>query len=338
MNEISSNLEKKLQVPERTQNMKLDSESDYIIEDLFQDDYEEGKRIEVNSSEPSEIDSKLEMKELFADDYFGGSESSGESNASSQEHEKEQYGSDFKFEDNVFTPETDDDGHIYKIDDYKLMPNCEYTIDGISYKTDNLGRIVSCDGKARLTPEGERDNKAQIMAGGEDRKPGDQGGHILARIFGGAKGIENMIAMRGTAINQSVYKRVENEIAKALEEGKDVHVHMDVEYTGDLQRPSKITERYTVDGKETVAEFDNNEGSVNLLSSVEDKLEKEDYNDLRQEIQDANDDGGNISVVSVKTEYDEDGNAVKVAVTIRDENSDHPLNEDRIYTPKEAGE
>lgn len=337
MNEISSNLEEKLQIPERTQEIKLNSESDHIIEDLFQDDYGEEKRIDVNTSEPLEVDSKLEMKELFADDFFNGSKSSWESNNSNQEQEKEQYGPEFKFEDNAFTPETDDNGRIYKIDDYKLMPNCEYTIDGISYKTDNLGRIVSCDGKARLTSEGERDNKAQIIAGGEDRRPGDQGGHILARIFGGAKGIENMLAMRGTAINQSVYKRVENEIAKALEEGKDVHVHMDIGYIGDSQRPSKITERYTIDGKETIAEFDNDEGSINLLSSVEDKLEKEDYNDLKQEIQDANDDGANISVVSVKTEYDEDGTAIKVAVTIRDENSDHPLNEDRIYTPKEAG-
>lgn len=37
-------------------------------------------------------------------------------------------------------------------------------------------------------------------------------GHILARVLGGAKGIENMLAMRGTAINQSVYKRMANEM------------------------------------------------------------------------------------------------------------------------------
>ena len=55
----------------------------------------------------------------------------------------------------------------------------------------------------------------------------------------------------------------------------------------------------------------------------------------RLTIEDANEDGANISVVSVKTEYDEDGNVTKVTVTIRDENSDHPVNEDRVFSPKE---
>jgi len=32
---------------------------------------------------------------------------------------------------------------------------------------------------------------------------------------------------------------------------------------------------------------------------------------------------------------DEDGNVTKVTVTIRDENSDHPVNEDRVFSPKE---
>ena len=127
-----------------------------------------------------------------------------------------------------------------------------------------------------------------------------------------------------------------DEIAKALDEGKEVHVHVDVEYEGDSQRPSKITVTYTIDGKETVVQFDNDEGSTDLLDSLKDKLDEDQYNDLKKEIQEANEDGAKMTVVSVKTEYDEAGNVTRVIVTIRDENSDHPVNEDRVFTPKET--
>ena len=178
------------------------------------------------------------MLNLFSDDYADKDLCDGESDSDNQEKVDltKQYEPNSKFAINGQTYETDDNGYIYKVDGYELMPDCEYTIDGVTYKTDSLGRIVLCDGNATSTPDGERDEKAQKMAGGEDRIPGDQGGHILARIFGGAKGIENMLAMRGTAINQSVYKRMENEIGKALEDGKEVHAHVDVEYEGDSQR------------------------------------------------------------------------------------------------------
>ena len=274
---------------------------------------------------------------LFSDDL-----QSDTNNAEIMEQEQnkvdlaEQYEPNSKFEINGQTYETDDNGYIYKMDGYELLPNTKYEIDGVIYETDGLGRIVSCEGNATSTPEGERDIKAQAIAGGEDRKAGDQGGHILARIFGGAKGIENMIAMRGTAINQSVYKRMENEIGRALEDGKEVRIRVDVEYEGDSKRPSKITAIYTIDGKETIVQFDNDEGSIDLLDSLKDKINMKDYNDLKQEIQDANDDGANISVVSVKTEYDENGDITKVTVTIRDENGEpKPVNEDRVFTPKE---
>lgn len=347
MNEIDKNFRGEFNSPDHAPDVKLSPESEDAMKKLFGDDFEGVEIIDKELTEIPLINPKAEMQDLFADDFSESTESSSAAKTSDVSEDAEQqdkvdlnqkYEPNSKLEVDGQTYETDDNGYIYKINDNELKPNCEYTIGEVTYKTDDNGRIVSCDGYAKSTPEGERDNKAQTQAGGEDRRAGDQGGHILARIFGGAKGIENMLAMRGSAINQSVYKRMENEISKALEEGKEVHVHVDVEYDGDSQRPSKITVTYTIDGKETVAQFDNDEGSTDLMDSVEDKIEKEDYNDLKQEIQDANDDGANISVVSVKTEYDEDGNVTKVTVTIRDENSDHPVNEDRVYTPKGANE
>lgn len=338
MNEIGNNMEKERPFLERSPDIKISPESEQTMADLFKDDFEGLDIPVIVVDRIPDINPEWEMKDLFADDYSEKQEFSDNGGENEQQEDVDvtkQYEPNSKFEVNGQTYETDDNGYIYKIDGYKLVPNHEYTINGVTYRTDELGRIISCEGKAKSTPEGERDNKAQGRAGGEDRKPGDQGGHILARIFGGAKGIENMLAMRGAAINQSVYKRMEIEIAKALEDGKDVDVQVNVEYEGDSQRPSKITFKYTIDGKETVVQFDNDEGSTDLVDSLEGKIEDEDLNDLKQEINDANNDGANISVVSVKTEYDEEGNIVKVTVTIRDDNSDHPVNEDRVYTPEE---
>lgn len=323
---------------------KISSEAKDKFKHLFIDDYAENENIENQEVEQSQIDVKKAIDKLFADDYSQDVKQDNQLDTKDvQENEQEQvdltkqYSPNTKIEINGKTYDTDDNGYIYKVDGYELLSNSEYTIDGVTYKTDDQGRIISCVGNATSTPEGERDNKAQAIAGGEDRKPGDQGGHILARIFGGAKGIENMLAMRGTAINQSVYKRMENEIGKAIEEGKDVHVNVDVEYEGDSQRPSKIRVTYTIDGKETVVEYDNDEGSTDLLDSLDDKISESDSQDLKDEIQDANDDGANMSVIAVKVEYDEDGNVTKVTVTIRDENGEpKPMNEDRVYEPKEA--
>lgn len=264
----------------------------------------------------------------------GISDSVAETDAEDLEKDCLKPNSSIEIDGRVF--DTDDNGKIYKVDGYELLPNKEYIIDGVVYATNDQARIISCEGKAKKMPEGERDNIAQVLAGGEDRKPGDQGGHILARILGGAKGIENMLAMRGTAINQSVYKRMENEISRALDEGKDVGIKVDVGYKGDSQRPSKITVSYSIDGKDRVVQFDNDEGSTDLLSGLENKIEDSDYSDLNQEILDAKEDGATISIVSVKTIYDESGNAEKIIVTMRDESSEHPVNEDRVFTPKEG--
>ena len=338
MKEFNYNLEGKIKLPEQLP--EISDEVKSIYNSLFKDDFEglESMFPEKEESENS-CNVKDEINKMFSDDF---SETDKKSEADENDLKTEmvdlekQYEPNSKIEINGKIYETDDNGYIYKVDGYVLLPNREYTIGGVTYKTDELGRIISCDGNATSTPDGERDNKAQSTVGGEDRREGDQGGHILARIFGGAKGIENMLAMRGAAINQSVYKRMENEIAKALDEGKEVHVHVDVEYEGDSQRPSKITVTYTIDGKETVVQFDNDEGSTDLLDSLKDKLDEDQYNDLKKEIQEANEDGAKMTVVSVKTEYDEAGNVTRVIVTIRDENSDHPVNEDRVFTPKET--
>lgn len=215
--------------------------------------------------------------------------------------------------------ETDDNGDIYKRNG-ELLPNIEYTVNGSKYKTDENGNKISCDSEPRYTEEGTRNHKEQKESGGDERQADDDGGHIIAKILGGAEGEENLVPMRRT-INRGDYKKMENEIAKSLQEGKKVIVHIDLKYEGDSQRPSKMVAEYNMDGKKTVVEFDNEIGSTDLLSSLDDKISNGDYHSLKDEMEDMKADGCESAITSVKVEYDENGNQIKVTVGILDEST-----------------
>lgn len=231
--------------------------------------------------------------------------------------EKRKPNSEYEYNGNIY--ETDDNGQTYKKNG-ELLPNTEYTVNGNVYKTDKRGNIVSCDAIPEYTEEGSRNMKEQKESGGEERQEDDDGGHIIARILGGAEGEENLVAMRRT-INRGDYKRMENEIAKALQEGKKVTMHIGLEYDEDSGRPSKIRAEYTIDGKKTVCEFDNVKGSTELIDPLKDQISGEDYDRLKERLDEMKEDGCDAAVTSVKVEYDEDGNAVKVTVGILDEST-----------------
>ena len=213
--------------------------------------------------------------------------------------------------------ETDDNGNIYKTNG-ELNPNTEYTVNGNTYKTDSQGRIVSWEGEPGYNPEAERDGEAQTDAGGEDRQDGDDGGHLVARVLDGSPGNENIVPMRDT-VNRGDYKKAENEIAKAKQEGKDVQDSGNIIYEGDSSRPSKIERTYTIDGEKRELKVDNVEGSQDLLEDVNDDISEDDYESLEERIEDMEADGSEVSVTSVYKKYDSDGNLVSVTVGLRDE-------------------
>ena len=140
---------------------------------------------------------------------------------------------------------TDDNGVIY-LKDGELTPNTTYELNGNIYTTDEQGRIVRCEAKPERTPENPRDINAQRQVGGEDRHPSDQGGHIVGRDLNGDGGAGNLVAM-DSRINQSDYKRMENDIKDALDESKDVTITTDISYSGDSKRPDRITVTVTAD-------------------------------------------------------------------------------------------
>jgi len=210
----------------------------------------------------------------------------------------------------------DNNGNVYIDENGKLLPNTEYILNGNVYKTDENGRIIKCESVPKSTPENPRDIDAQTSVGGDDRKPGDQGGHIIGRDMGGDSGLGNLIPM-DARINLSDYKRMENDVKQALEERKDVKTKTEVIYNDDSKRPDKIVTTVTVDGKDTVYTFDNNvDGS--LMDSLEETCSESDIETLQDVLDDT---GGQIS--SIKEEYDVDGNLEKTTVTVTytDENS-----------------
>lgn len=215
------------------------------------------------------------------------------------------------------TCETDDNGQIFKTDG-KLFPNIEYTSNGIKYKTDENGDIISWEGKPYYNPDGERDTGAQTDAGGEDRKPGDDGGHLVARITGGSPGNENLVPMRGT-INKGDYKKSENEIVNALKNGIEVTEQGTVIREGTDSRPTKVEMKYSYDDVNKDLIIDNVEGSCYLLQEVEGVISDSDYSSLMDEIYDMIADGDEVSVTSVLKDMDADGNVKSVTLGVRDE-------------------
>lgn len=198
----------------------------------------------------------------------------------------------------------DDNGKIYSIDG-KLQPDTTYELNGNIYTTDENGRIINCEAKPIRSPENPRDSEAQRRAGGEDRRPDDQGGHIIGRDLNGDGGIGNLVPM-DSKINQSDYKRMENEIKTALDEEKDVTTKTEITYSGDCERPDIITVTITADGKDTVFRFDNN-----LDGSLRDEVPESGKEIVQDRLKET---GGEIS--SVKKEYEEDGTLAETTVYI----------------------
>ena len=76
--------------------------------------------------------------------------------------------------------------------------------------------------------------------------PGDHGGHLFAKMFAGSGEIDNLSAM-AAIVNNSKYKRIEKRWQKALKEGKEVEVTIDLVYDGASKRAKEFKIRYFID-------------------------------------------------------------------------------------------
>lgn len=213
----------------------------------------------------------------------------------------------------------DENGKIYKEND-RLIPNNEYTVsNGIMYKTDENGNIKSFYGEIiQYTLDAERDNEAQINVGGDDRKIGDDGGHLIARMFGGASGNENLVPMRDT-INRGDYKKIENKIKEVVSKGNKVIIEGELKSEENSSRPNEIKIKILYNGIKSEAIFDNEIESIKLKSELKNILSLEDYSSFEEEINDMIEDGNKVSITSVTKEFDNEGKIKNVMVGFKNE-------------------
>lgn len=103
-----------------------------------------------------------------------------------------------------------------------------------SYDESELGK--SAHGILELADEPIRDANAQRQAGGLDRRPDDDGGHLIGARFGGAPTEENLDAQNRN-LNRGAYKSEENSWAEALQEGDKVYANVDTYKREGTERP-----------------------------------------------------------------------------------------------------
>ena len=91
----------------------------------------------------------------------------------------------------------------------------------------------------------KRNAYAQKVVGREDRKKGDEGGHLIASIFDGSGNLDHLVPMRRN-LNRSDWKIMENTWKKASDQGQKVQVEIKINYSGASQRPISFDVRYKI--------------------------------------------------------------------------------------------
>jgi len=139
-----------------------------------------------------------------------------------------------------------------------LKANADYLVNGYLYKTDALGRVASVEGKLDLEVAA-RNGYQQAKAGGVDRLPDDQGGHLIASIFNGPGERLNLVPMNGN-FNMGAWRSMEARLADAAAAGKNVEVKIEVIYGATGGRPEAFRVEYIIDGQKSVRNLENRPG------------------------------------------------------------------------------
>ncbi|MBF2189146.1 putative ribonuclease toxin of YeeF-YezG toxin-antitoxin module [Staphylococcus epidermidis] len=137
----------------------------------------------------------------------------------------------------------------------KLKANIEYTTPhGHVCRTDHKGRIKEVYADDLSLQDGGRNSYAHRTVGRKDRLRDDDGGHLIARAFGGSKDIDNLVP-QSKYINRSFKENgewymMEKEWQKAIKKGREVkNIKIEVKYRGDSQRPTQFQVKYEINNK-----------------------------------------------------------------------------------------
>ncbi|TYR81850.1 transposase [Priestia megaterium] len=131
--------------------------------------------------------------------------------------------------------------------DGALKPNVKYKAGEYEYlyETDNMGRLKEFNADdLKLT---ERDSRLPHKSNTPGKETGDHAGHLAGDRFGGSPDLDNLVS-QSSNVNLSKYKKLENQWATAIKEGKKVSVNVKVNYDGTGLRPISFEIKYNIDG------------------------------------------------------------------------------------------
>ncbi|WP_346962660.1 DNA/RNA non-specific endonuclease [Moraxella catarrhalis] len=133
-----------------------------------------------------------------------------------------------------------------------LNPNTRYEVNNgthiHTYHTDGQGRVNKVEGQLSLKTM-PKNTSQQTGVGKSVNATGDEGGHLIASILGGAGDRINMVP-QAQRLNRSDWKKMENELARELKAGKSVSVKIDIDYPlGNSVRPNRFKVVATINGK-----------------------------------------------------------------------------------------
>lgn len=119
---------------------------------------------------------------------------------------------------------------------YTLRPDCTYTVNGTTYKTNANGQIESFSGPlSRMA--------APRSASAQRNLPGklssEDASHLMPASGGGSGKVDNLVRM-DRKVNQRDYAAMENENRAFLAEGKQVTLTGNVAYSKGSDRPTAI--------------------------------------------------------------------------------------------------
>ena len=135
-----------------------------------------------------------------------------------------------------------------------LAANSAYSKNGMTFKTDDLGRVVEASGP--VAPGRGMRNSNNTKHVGKMGRSGDDGGHLIADSLGGTSDFCNLVPMDGH-LNKGAYNSLEKQLLKASRSGSDVRVQITPEYSGSDFRPTAFIYKYWIDGVSYVKKFFN---------------------------------------------------------------------------------
>lgn len=150
----------------------------------------------------------------------------------------------------------DSRGVLYRVGD-GLLPHTISVINGYQITTDGLGRKSCVEGKLHLR-ERDRLNIKDSMSviGKGDQKEYDDRGHLIADLFDGPNGLENLVP-QNSVLNRGDFKKFEGELAQAVREENEVYARVEPYYEGNSNRPSEIAVFYSINGERFIRIFQN---------------------------------------------------------------------------------